>query len=148
MCRLTPSAYLWVLLAQGALAASSATAVATTQASALPLDGEGSSTERVVKIADLQISADGTQGFTLTVTSGNLRKADGNTPIPFQVVTVAAGAPPPTAASFTAGPGESHIYNSSSPGNTTRQLYVRYAAATLQDPGAYSASVSVLITDN
>lgn len=148
MRRLIPSAYLWVLLAQGALAASSATAVATSQAASLPLDGEGSSTERIVKVADVQITADGTLGFTLTVTSGSLGKSDGLTPIPFQVVTVAQGASAPTAASFTAPAGEAHTYISPTPGNTTRELYVRYTAATLQDPGAYSASVSVTIADN
>lgn len=134
--------------AHAALAASSVTSVAISQSTALPLDGEGTSTERIVKVADLQIASDSPLGFTLTVTSGSLSKADGETPIRFQVVTVAAGDPPPTAAMFTAAPGESHVFRSDVGGNVTRELYVRYTPAALQDPGTYSHMVSVTAVDN
>lgn len=148
MRRLLPSAFLGLLLAQGVFAASSVTSVANSQATALPVDGEGASTEHILKVADLNITSDGPLGFTLTVTSGSLSNGEGQTPIAFQVVTVAAGSAAPSAGMFTAASGESHVFTSLQAGSVTRELYVRYTPATLQDPGTYSHVVSVLIADN
>lgn len=148
MRRLIPSGYLWVLLGQMALAASSVTSVATTQATALPLDGEGSAIERILKVADVTVTSDAPTGFTLTVTSGSLSKTDAQDPIPFQVVAVPMGAPAPTAADFTSAPGESHFFSTNAQGNAALQLYIRYKAAPLQDPGTYTASLVVSVLDN
>lgn len=148
MRRVTRYGILWALVAQAAFAASDVAAYSTTQANTLPMDGEGTSTERIVKVADLHITSDAQQGFELLVTSGNLGKADGETPVAFQVVTVAEGAAAPTAAAFTTPAGSTYVFRTSGPGSSIRQLYIRYTSAPLQDPGTYSASVGVSLVEN
>lgn len=139
---------LGLLLAQVALAGSQVTPVPSTQAGTLPLEGQGTATERIVKVADLDITSDSALGYTLTVSSGSLGKGDALTPIPFQVVAVEANAPAPARAAFTTPSGSAYVYTSTATGAHTLQLYIRYVAAEHQDPGAYQASVSVSVVDN
>jgi hypothetical protein len=136
------------MLARLALADTNVSPVPASQAESLPLDGQGTSIERIVKVADLDISSDAASGYTLTVTSGSLGKSDAQTPVPFQVVTVAEGAPAPTRADFTTASGAPYVYKATAAGIHTRQLFIRYIAAEYQDPGAYRASVSVSVIDN
>ncbi|HZH03083.1 MAG TPA: hypothetical protein VEY30_04805, partial [Myxococcaceae bacterium] len=96
------------LVARVAVADSTVTSTPVSQAQALPLDDRGTSSVHIVKVADLRITSNAQFGFTLTVTSGSFAKADARTPIPFQVVTVAAGAAAPTAAAFAGPAGQPH----------------------------------------
>lgn len=137
-----------LLLTHAASAATHVTPLTSSGAARLPLDGAGSAVERIVKVADLDISSDAPQGYTLTITSGTLGKGDGQTPISFQVVTVGEGAPPPSAAAFTTPAGTPYVYTTGASGAHTRQLYIRYVSAALQDPGAYAASIAVSVVDN
>lgn len=131
-----------------AQAAPSVTAAATAGATDLTLDGEGTSQSRIVKIADVTAGTDSTSGFTLTIGSGQLTCSSAATPIAFQVALVADGAAPPTASDFTVSSGSPYVWTTGSAGTAQRDLYIRYQAADLQDPGSYSASVSLSIIDN
>lgn len=119
----------------------------TAGVNSLTLDGAGNSSTRIVKIADLSLSTNAAQGFTLSVSSGSLTKA-GGTPIPFQVALVADEAAPPVASNFTVPSGSTLLYSTSSPGALNLDLYIKYRSADLQDPGTYSASVNLSIVDN
>lgn len=139
----------WLAMIVGmTLGASSLQTVATPQAPSLALDGEGSAMARIVKVATLSITSDAGLGFSLTVTSGALGNAEGQTPISFQVVTVPAQAAAPSPADFTSPSGAVYVFSTSAPGSVDRELYIRYQAAALQDPGAYAASLEVTVTDN
>jgi len=72
MRRASSSACLLALLARAALATTSYQAVSSSGSSSLYLGGEGSSASRIVRVGDVQITSDSTDGFTLTVTSGSL----------------------------------------------------------------------------
>lgn len=133
-----------VMLASLASAATLNT-VPTLQASSLLLN---TADTRILKVADLSISSSAGPGFSLSITSGALAKGDGQTPIPFQVVTVADQAPAPTAADFTSPSGAVYVFSTTSPGSVVRALYIRYQAAALQDPGNYNASIEVTVVDN
>ena len=71
-------------------AESSVSVNAIPSASNLPLDGEGSATTRVVKVSSLTLATDSNKGFTVTISSGSLTKVSSETPISYQVMTVAA----------------------------------------------------------
>lgn len=131
-----------------ALATPSVTATATSGATVLVLDGEGSATTHVVKIADVSLWTDAAAGLTVSISSGSLTKADGRTPIPFQVLLVDDGAAAPAAAAFTTPSGTTYTWSSTSAGSFERDLYIKYTPASLQDPGAYTASVDLSVVDN
>lgn len=133
---------------QPAFALPSITATATTTASVLLLKGEGSASEHIIKVADLAISTDNSTGLSLTVSSGNVTKADGITPIAFQVTTVADGAPAPGSGEFIIPSGSNYTASTSTTGQTDKDLYIKYTPAALQDPGPYSAAISLIVTDN
>jgi hypothetical protein len=145
------TAYLAALLllaaSAPAYAAPSITASATAGATSLPLDGEGSSTTRIVKVATIEMSTTLIGGFTATFTSGSLTRADGSgTPISFQVALVNQGASPPTASAFTVPSGSTLTFSAIiSITIVRRDLYIMYRSASLQDPGAYSASIDAAI---
>lgn len=131
-----------------AQAAPSVSVAATAGATGLDLDGEGSAGTHIVKIADLSASTDGAAGFTVSISSGELRKADGATPVPFQVALVADEGTPPAASAFTVPSSGTYTWYTAAPGAAARDLYIMYTPAALQDPGAYSATVDVSIIDN
>jgi len=137
-----------LLAAPPALAVTSLTTSATSNADRLALDGTGSSSEHIVKVADLAITTDSPNGYTLSVSSGDLSNADGQTPIAFQVTTVSDGAPAPGSAEFTAPSGSNYTMSTSSAGQADQDLYIRYTPAALQDPGLYSASIALVVSDN
>ncbi len=120
---------------------------ATSGASTLSLNKAASATAQIVKVADLKIDTNNEQGYTLTVTSGNLTKA-GGTDIPFQVTTTAAGV---TATTFSTTSGSAYTYGTSAanePDSGDRDLSIKYQPASLQDPGDYAASITVTVAAN
>lgn len=109
-----------------------------------------STTEQIIEIADLAIDTNNSEGYILTVTSGELSKADGKTSIPFQVAVQDEGIVPDTSA-FTASSGTNYTYTTSEAngvGNNQKSLFIKYTPATLQDPGTYNATVNLTVADN
>jgi len=117
------------------------------QATALELDGTGSATVHIVRVADIVAMTNSANGFTLSISSGSLTKAGGQ-PVAFQVALVDHDTPPPTTSSFTTSSGTTYILITSGAVSTDKDLYIRYRSATLQDPGAYSAGIVLDIADN
>ncbi|AFZ12414.1 hypothetical protein Cri9333_1522 [Crinalium epipsammum PCC 9333] len=111
----------------------------------LPLN---SATEQIVRIADLAVSTNNNTGYTLTVSSGSLTKS-GGADIPFQVVVTDDG----TAAAsgdFTVASGTAYTYSTASAnaaGSNGKDLSMKFTPDALQDPGNYTASVSVTVVD-
>ena len=144
--------YIWFSLClflgiQPAFALPSIIETATITANNLPLDGQGSASIHIVKVADLELSTSHPLGLTLTVGSGSIEKASG-TPIAYQVTTVVDGSPPPSSADFTTSPGSNYVVATNSAGSSSKDLYIKYTPAALQDPGAYNTSISLVVTDN
>jgi hypothetical protein len=120
------------------------TATPTAAASTLNLSGG----EKIVQVADLAIITNSENGFTLSASSGSLTKA-GGTAIPFQVHTVLSGAQAPVSGAFVVDSGDDNTsFGSVDEGSVDGDLYIKYTPATLQDPGSYSGSINLLITDN
>lgn len=130
-----------------AAALSSVAVTSTFSAPALVLDGEGTSDTRIVKVGDLSLSTDSAAGLTVTLSSGDLAKIDGE-PIVFQVTTVADGAAAPAAASFTVPSGSLYAYVTFAAGSEERDVYIKYSTRTIQDPGTYDAQIAASVTDN
>lgn len=146
--RLLLAAVAWLALATPGLAAPSVSAQATALAIGLALDGVGSASTHIVKIADVSASTAASSGFTLSVSSGYLTKADGRTPVAFQVALVAAGASAPSSSAFTTPTGTPYTFSTGSAGAVDEVLYIKYTPAALQDPGTYSAVVDLDVRDN
>jgi hypothetical protein len=123
------------------------TASPSSMASLLPLEGQGSTTAHIIKVATLNLSTDHTSGYTLMVTSGDITKT-GGTPIAFQVTTVPANSAAPSAGAFAIPTSNIYLLTTSTSGTEDRDLYIRYTPGSLQDPGAYSGNISLTITDN
>ena len=137
-----------VLIRTGAAeAASDVTVQATAAASTLDIDGEGSASTHVVKIADVQLTSDASGGLTVTVSASSIGRVGGR-PIAVQVLLVPDGASPPTASEFTTPAGATHTFSTSSAGTVHRDLYIKYTPAALQDPGEYTASIDLNVADN
>jgi len=116
-------------------------------ATALDLDGEGTATTHIVKVADVEISTENSNGLTLTITSGTLTKFGGEE-ISFQVTTVANNSNSPESSEFTVSSGDSYIYATDSATVESRDVYIRYTPQLLQDPGTYEATLELSVTDN
>jgi hypothetical protein len=129
----------------GGTVTSSLAITSTPTAAASTLDLSGG--EKLVKVADLAIGTNNEQGLTLSATSGDLTKA-GGTAIAFQVHTVADGAGAPIAGAFVVASGTDYDVGSLAAGAFDRDVYILYTPAALQDPGAYSGSISLTVTDN
>ncbi|PSR15542.1 hypothetical protein C8255_22575 [filamentous cyanobacterium CCP3] len=121
----------------------SATAISTS----LDLDGEGSASTHIVKVADILFSTDHSGGLTLWLTSGNLTKVNGSD-ISFQVTTVANDAIAPSSSDFTVPSGQVYTYVTLAAGSESRDVYILYTPSALQDPGAYSATIDISVVDN
>lgn len=124
---------------------SSLSIVASPTANASNLDlSEG---EKIVHVADLAMSTNNEQGFTLTATSGDLSKA-GGTPIPFQVTTVDDSAAAPLSGDFSVASGANYTFSTVVAGSFDQDLYIKYTPAALQDPGTYSGTINLTVSDN
>lgn len=137
----------FVLGMQSAIAQVALTVNSTYAATALDLDGQGNASTHIVKVADLHLSTNNSQGFTLTIAANNLTKPDG-TDIEFEVVTVADGADAPSASAFTVASGHNYTYSTDQAGESDRDLYIRYVPQVFQDPGTYVATIQIVATDN
>lgn len=146
--QILPSLLLVLLGVQPAFSLPAIISSTTSVASNLTLDGEGSASIRIVKVANLELSTDDSDGFTLTISSESLTKSGGETPIPFQVTTVAAGSASPSASDFSVSPGSNYTISTTFAGSSSKELYVKYTPAALQHPGAYNTSISLIVTDN
>lgn len=135
------------LLAKPAIATVSLITNSTSIATSLDLDGAGSSSTHIIKVADINLSTDNLQGCTLVISSGSLSKP-GGTSIAFQITTVTDGASAPSAGSFTTPSGDNYTFSMSNAGTSDRDVYIRYTAASLQDPGIYSASITFSSSEN
>ena len=142
-----PSLALLLLAAATAPAYATSSITATGSVTNLALDGGGSSTSHIVKVADLTMSTDAGLGFTVLISSGSLTKP-GGAPIPFKVALVDDGAAPPPSNAFTTASGMSITFATATSGSVLKDLYILYLSANVQDPGDYSASIVCDITDN
>lgn len=142
------SLLLVLLGVQPAFSLPAITSSTTSIASNLTLDGEGSASTHIVKVANLELSTNDSDGLTLTISSESLNKSGGETPIPFQVTTVSAGSGSPSASDFPVSSGSNYTVSTSSAGSSSKHLYIKYTPATVQDPGAYNTSISLVVTDN
>jgi hypothetical protein len=130
------------------LASSSVTVQGTAGATGLELDGRGSASTHIVKIAEISLTTSAAGGFTVTVTAGSLIKVDGSTPVSLRVVLVDRDAPSPSAAAFTIPSGTPYVFSTTAAGTVEKDAYIKYTPAALQDPGAYAAVVEIDIVDN
>jgi len=113
-------------------------AVPTAAASALNLSGG----QKIVKVADITMSTNNEQGLSITASDGLLEKTGGTT-IAFETTTVVDGAAAPAIAVFA-----DALLGTSAAGSLSQDLYIMYTPATLQDPGAYTGVISLVVTDN
>lgn len=123
------------------------TATATANATHLELDGQGSASTHIVKIAALSLSTDGANGLTVSIASGSLTKA-GGTSVAFQVVLVAHNATAPSAAAFMTAPGDTYRLSTGAVAAVEKDLYIKYRPAALLNPGGYTASIDIQVEDN
>ncbi|MHC5744531.1 MAG: hypothetical protein ACYTXT_22075 [Nostoc sp.] len=146
--QIVPALLLVLLGVQPAFSLPTIISSTTSVARNLTLDGEGSASTRIVKVANLELSTADPDGFTLTISSQSLTKSGGETPIPFQVTTVATGSGSPSASDFLVFPGNNYTISTTSAGSSLKEMYIKYTPAALQDPGAYNTSISLIVTDN
>ena len=133
---------------QPAFATPSISTSTASSASNLPLDGEGSATIHIIKVSTLSLVTDSSKGFTVTISSGNLTKVSQETPISYRVMTVISGDNPPSSGDFTVAAGNNYTFVTTQAGSQNRDLYILYTPANLQDPGTYSANITISIADN
>jgi hypothetical protein len=133
--------------AGGAPAPPSVVATPTGAASALALDGRGGSSRHVVHVATLLVDTTAPAGLSLWVGSGSLTKA-GGTAIPYRVLTASGGSGAPGAGAFTTPSGSPLLFATQAAGPATRELFIEYTPAPLQDPGAYGATIELTVMDN
>jgi len=115
----------------------------------LDLGGEGTATaDVVVKVADMALTTNNTEGVTLTATAaGDLDiSGGGSTPLTYNVKIVGDEAAQPLAADFT-GTSDSVTVNDFVSGASARDLYIEYDAPALLDPGNYISHITVTVLD-
>lgn len=118
-------------------------------AATLPLDGEGTASTHMVKVSDFTISTNNFEGFTLTASSGNIlgTVSATATPISFQVGSVANDVAA-DAGDFTIATGSNYTFSTTDNVAVTRDLFIKYTPAALQDPGAYTGSIILSVSNN
>jgi hypothetical protein len=132
-----------VMAAAGSALAASLEVQPTAATTALALNGDGTSTSRIVKIAELTIVASGVRGCRVWIAGGSLVRS-GGAALPFEVVVAARGSPAPPATAFTVG---EYRFATTAP-ITSVDVYIKYRPAALQGPGSYTASVAIDAVDN
>jgi hypothetical protein len=101
--------------------------------------------QQIVKVADISMGTNNEQGLTLTVTSGSLTKTGGSS-IPYQVASLADG--DNSVPEFAITSGEDYTVGTTASGSSDVDLYIKYAPAAAQDPGAYSGQITLTVSDN
>ena len=129
---------------QPTFALPSLTSTATSIASNLTLDGRGSASTHIIKVADIALTTDNSTGLSLFVSAGSITKPGGSS-IVYEVTTVLDGAAPPADNDFSSG---NYTVSTSTSGTVNKDVYIKYTPVTLQDPGNYSAAISLVVTDN
>ncbi|WP_041739956.1 hypothetical protein [Calothrix sp. PCC 6303] len=134
---------------EATLAEPSITATSTSFATTLELTTNTTNTTRIIKVGTINISNIGANGYTLTITSGNIAKSNNNpdnpTPIPFQVTTVPSNNSQPTVGDFTTSSGSPYVFSSTI---SALDLYIKYNPTSVQDPGNYGANINLSVADN
>ncbi|MBE9029819.1 hypothetical protein IQ266_08770 [filamentous cyanobacterium LEGE 11480] len=105
--------------------------------------------ETIAKIAELSMETNNSTGLTLTATDGDMTNGDGQT-IAYDVEIVARDAAAPASGDFSDG-GDTYATaggNALGAAEGERDLYIAFTPAALQDPGAYTGTVSVTVVDN
>ncbi|ASC71342.1 uncharacterized protein XM38_022940 [Halomicronema hongdechloris C2206] len=126
---------------------STVTSTATPGASALSLGGEGTAAaDTVAQVADLALESNSSDGVTLTAAADGLL-TNGTDSLAYQVLIVADGAAAPVATDFSADNDSKNVTDFTS-GAAARDLYIEYDAPDLLDPGTYTSSITVTVTDN
>ena len=125
--------------------AGTVTVTPSNQANSLPLGGQGGTqSTQIIKVGTISLSTTSENGFTLNISGSNLAKSDGQTPISIEMTTVPSNDPAPSTG-FT----QSYSYQNNTPvASETRDLYIKYTPASLQDPGNYSTFLNLTIGDN
>jgi hypothetical protein len=147
VARLYLSAAFAVAAPAAALATPSVTVASTAGAITLGLDGRGTASTHIVKVADLSLSTDSPNGLTASISSGTLT-SPGGVPVAFQVALVDDNAPAPLASAFTTGSGTLCLFATGGAVVVAKDLYIKYTPAALQDPGAYAGSIDIDVVDN
>ncbi|MBE9076004.1 hypothetical protein IQ241_01615 [Romeria aff. gracilis LEGE 07310] len=125
---------------------SSVTSTATAGATTLSLAGQGTAAaDTVVKVADMALSSNNSQGVTLAAAAGG-SLTNGTGSLAYQVLIVADGAATPVATDFTATSDSKSVTDFAS-GVAARDLYIEYDAPALLDPGTYTSTITVTVTD-
>jgi hypothetical protein len=106
-------------------------------------------TNRIVKVADLAITTNNEQGFSLSAIAVDLTNGSSGT-ITLEVKTVGNGATAPVAAAFSSGTDLSFTTSiaTASAGADDGDLYIMYSPAATQDPGIYAGSIGLSVSDN
>ena len=130
-----------------AFATPSVAAQSTASATNLGLDGRGSASTHIVKVAELSLSTGATNGLTVSITSGSMTKP-GGAPVVFQVALVDHNAAAPSTSAFNAASGIPYMLATHAVTAVVKDLYIKYTPAPFQDPGAYAASVDIDVGDN
>jgi len=126
---------------------SSVTSTATAGAGALSLAGEGTAASDVVtQVADIAMISNNSEGVTLTA-SGDTGLTNGTDTVAYQVLIVADGATAPVAADFSSSSDSKSVADFDGNGDSARDLYIEYDAPALLDPGNYTATITVTVTD-
>lgn len=120
----------------------------TSLASSLPFDSKDGSTTHIIKISTLALSTNSSKGFTVTISSGSITKAEKRTPIAYHVTTLPSGTNAPSSADFSVASGNNYTFSTNQAGSQNRDLYIFYTPAQMQDPGTYSANIIISIVDN
>lgn len=136
-----------VSIAQPAVGLPSLSTSATAISTSLDLDGEGSASTHIVKVADISISTDSSRGLKLSLTSGSLTKVDGSD-ISFKITTVANDESAPSSSAFDVPSGNTYTYVTQAAGSESRDVYILYTPSALQDPGPYGATINISVEDN
>ena len=116
----------------------------TVGASALDLT---TPSEQIVKVADIAMSTNNSAGLTLTASSGNMSNPDSQT-IAFKVTTVDDAAAAPASGAFDTPSGTDYTVGNGAAGTLDNDMYIAYTPAALQDPGLYSGTISLTVSDN
>ncbi|MHC5744530.1 MAG: hypothetical protein ACYTXT_22070 [Nostoc sp.] len=115
-----------------------------TTGTGLNLGGDGTTpTPHVVQVADFTMSTNNEQGLSLSVPVGTMTKTNGTT-ITYQVKVVDHLATAPEAVDFSSG---DQTYTTNAAGPANRDLYINYTPANFQDPGAYTGSITLTVSD-
>ena len=119
----------------------------TGAAGALNLYGENTANpDTVVKVADLAITSNSSNGVSLTATAaGDL--THGANSLAYQVLIVGDGDAAPTAVSFS-DTTDTEANVTIVAGAAARDLYIEYDAPAYLDAGTYTSSITVSVTDN